>query len=713
MKRYINSAIILLAVLALASCSKTDEVQYNPDDALQIESVSGISPFSLTTKSVITEGTLPSEEASKGIGLFVTASDGGKYDGHDKGYSNVNFTFSSGEWSTQAPVYLSNTTGKLYGYFPYNSNANDLAAVPVQSSLNGTDYLYAEPKDVSHSNRSVSLTMNHALSRLHLTIRKGASFSAGATLSKIALKSTAIDATGTMNITTGAVSASKEPSQMGTVEFATDGSITAEGMVKDILLVPADNSEGKKGITVSLVINGESTEAILTGDNGIDIRSGIQYNLSLTLEDTGIKVEGIGVGVWGEGGSHTVEVGGYKVSIVFGNTITDPGDVLLNAVVSDDKVILSAYSRQRKVLSCNVGESATCSKTKNKSIFTFEISDINSSFDAVLEYAPSARITVSSNVNGKVYIGDDENSTSEDFEVGEKVSLHAVPNDGYQVYWTDNNREDDREITVGENDAAYTARFISKYAIPYPFSVSSTKQVFFSKGNLYYDGSKYCFEGNQYHTTSGNETSSHVGHFYWSSGKGTARSLLNYTDPCAATDDEFFANHPESFAVNGQTGWSVLTGGQNGEWYYLLNTRTDAAKKVGYATVCGKNGIILLPDDFEDPKTNTSTSCVGGAFVPISSTGWDQNVYTSGDNWNSMESAGAVFLPAAGSRDGASGRPKPALVNYFGERGYYWSVTPSDVGTACSVLFIDGYVDPSGNGTRARAFSVRLVTDIN
>ena len=131
-------------------------------------------------------------------------------------------------------------------YFPYNADATDLRAIPVQSSLNGTDYLYAEPQTVSHSNKSVSLTMNHALSRLHLTIKKGANFAADAPLSKITLNSTAIDATGTMDITTGAISASKKSGETGTVELPTDGTITAEGIEKDILLVPADNSEGKK-----------------------------------------------------------------------------------------------------------------------------------------------------------------------------------------------------------------------------------------------------------------------------------------------------------------------------------------------------------------------------------------------------------------------------------------------------------------------------------
>ena len=245
-KSFIKSVFPVLAVLALASCSKAAEFQYNPDSALQIESVSGISPFALTTKAVITGNTLPDSDAAIGVGIFVTASNGGAYDGYANGYTNVKFANSGSGWSTATPVYLSDTEGKLHGYFPYNADANDLRAIPVASSLNGTDYLYADTQTVSHSNKSVSLTMNHALSCLHLTIKKGANFTAEAPLSKITLKSTAIDATGTMDLVTGAVTATKKASETGTVELTTDGKITAEGIEKDILLVPADNSNGKR-----------------------------------------------------------------------------------------------------------------------------------------------------------------------------------------------------------------------------------------------------------------------------------------------------------------------------------------------------------------------------------------------------------------------------------------------------------------------------------
>ena len=401
MKRYTHSAIILLAAIALVGCSKTEEFQHNPDSALQIESVSGISPFALTTKAVITGNTLPDSEAATGIGIFVTASDGSAYDGHDKGYTNVNFANSGSGWSTATPVYLSDTEGKLYGYFPYDSEANDLRAVPVASSLNGTDYLYADPQTVNHTNKNVSLQMKHALSRLHLTIKKGANFTAEAPLSKIVLKSSAIDATGTMDLTTGAITASKGADETGTVELPTDGTITTEGIEKDILLVPADDSEGKKDIAIILTIGGKLASVSLSGENGIDIRSGIQNNVTLTIEDTGIKVSGVGVGTWGEGGSQSVEVGGHKVTVMRSDEDGIANDVFLDVASDGSTVTIKTLSARGRFTQCTCTPAGkvtlTPSKDETTGIYTFTLSNIETDITATIGYVKSVNVSVSSN----------------------------------------------------------------------------------------------------------------------------------------------------------------------------------------------------------------------------------------------------------------------------------------------------------------------------
>ena len=718
-KSFLKSGLVVIAALVLASCSKTEEFQHNPDNALQIESVSGISPFALTTKAVITGNTLPDSEAATGIGIFVTASDGGAYDGHNKGYTNVNFANSGSGWSTATPVYLSDTEGKLYGYFPHNADATDLQAIPVESSLNGTDYLYAESQTVSHSNKNVSLQMKHALSRLHLTIKKGENFTADAPLSKITLTSTAIDVTGTMDLVTGAVTATKKASETGTVELPTDGTITAEGIEKDILLVPADNSEGKKGISISLLIDGKPAGITLSGDNGLDIRSGIQNNVTLTIEDTGIKVAGIGVGAWGDGGSQTVEVGGHKVTVKLADEAGLADDVLTNVKADGSNVIIRASSYAGEHLKCTLPGGGLCPQSKTANMaYTFTLPDIASDITATIGYAKAVTITKVVTPDGSATI-----EVTGDCYEGETVTLSANENYDYYsfVEWQDADGEklewtNPQDITL-TSDLTVKAIFRNNSVLSGVFTVNgSNRKVLFSRGNLFYDGSKYCLEKNQYDVTatSGNESESHVGHFYWSSDAAKARSLLKYTDS-GKSDDVFFANHPESFEVNGLKGWSVLKGGSEGEWDYLLNTRkttygtgvlSDANHRYAMVKVYGMEGLLIFPDEFswpDDAGTEPQT-------FNTKSSDWNNLDYTK-TQFEALQTAGCVFLPAAGYRRGDSDDVNPASVNGV-DSGYYWSASPNGLIYAYDLYFSSYYVVPSDDYNRDRAYSVRLVTDI-
>ena len=687
MKRYTESAIILFAVLAFVGCSKTEEFQHNPDSALQIESVSGISPFALTTKAVITGNTLPDSDAATGIGIFVTASDGSAYDGHNKGYTNVNFANSGSGWSTATPVYLSDTEGKLYGYFPYNSNANGLKAIPVQSSLNGTDYLYAEPQTVNHSNKNVSLTMNHALSRLHLTVKKGANFTADAPLSKITLNSTAIDATGTMDLTTGAITASKGADETGTVELATDGTITAEGIEKDILLVPADNSEGKKDIALILTIGGKLASVSLPGENGIDIRSGIQNNVTLTIEDTGVKVSGVGVGEWGEGGSQQVQVGAHTVTVKF--LETDEGiadDLLTNMKADGGNVKIQAYSKSGKSLSCVITGNATCTKVMADNICSFTISDITSNVTAIVEYKKAEIINL--------------DRTSVNPALGWRVSLSAevLPEDTVikDVIWSSNNetiaRVDDygtvTTFTEGEAIITATAKDGSGVtttckitvgpamagSLSGEFSVSPNKKVHFSQGNLYYDGSveAFKFESNQYDFHTYDSSSNTWGLFGWSTSE-------TYGMSTSTTPSDYSGNFLDwGTAIDNKSTWTTLSGGESGEWKYLFDHHVNI-----WGNCNSVKGRFIAPDNF-----------VGGtsALSAIVS------------DWKTAQDVGIVFLPAAGYRYGSD-------VYNVGVDGLYWSSTAFDGYYAYHVYFYSYNVFPDNYGTRDFGSSVRLITE--
>jgi hypothetical protein len=229
----------------------------------------------------------------------------------------------------------------------------------------------------------------------------------------------------------------------------------------------------------------------------------------------------------------------------------------------------------------------------------------------------------------------------------------------------------------------------------YVFSVSDTKTVRFSPGNLQYkEGEGWRFAPNQWdfcESTDGStwDTSDWVDLFgfgTWGEGKNPLNTSTDAEDYTWSTDFQG--------TLNGHNDWYTPLAT---EWRYLFETRSNAAQKFGYATVGGNNGIIILPDDFTDPMKNNGS----GAFVPQATTGWTANVYTAGDCWDAMEAAGAVFLPAAGSRI--------PYVNGTGVTGFYWSSTPGHSGSALFVYFNSRVVEPYRNFTRDRGYSVRLV----
>ena len=143
--------------------------------------------------------------------------------------------------------------------------------------------------------------------------------------------------------------------------------------------------------------------------------------------------------------------------------------------------------------------------------------------------------------------------------------------------------------------------------------------------------------------------------------------------------------------------WRTLTGGSNGEWKYVFDTRsTSSGIRYAMAQVNGVNGVILLPDNWSASTYSLSNTNQGNVD-------YSSNVI-SATQWSTMQDAGAVFLPAAGYRDGTS-------VNRVGSSGYYWSSSSQGSYYAYSVRFFDRYLylSPPSSSIRYNGFSVRLV----
>ena len=266
------------------------------------------------------------------------------------------------------------------------------------------------------------------------------------------------------------------------------------------------------------------------------------------------------------------------------------------------------------------------------------------------------------------------------------------------------------------------------------FSVSETKKVNFSQGNLQYNKNSkiWRFADNQYtHIQSTNWWGSQreitddgwLDNFAWAS-SGFAYDPLQYFEydesygqclekgDLAGTKFDWGVNNPIVNGGNTPNIWRTLS---KEEWEYLLKREKDGTKLCYPSIVCKNSGLILLPDDWDfDPELPYTDTPNEEGFAT-----YGRNVYSE-ELWARMEAHGAVFLPCAGL----------VLTSHFWDigdigttiwvEGSYWSTTQSAM--CISVNTYDGSDGDYGYyyeiryevlGNRAKyGSSVRLVRDV-
>lgn len=228
------------------------------------------------------------------------------------------------------------------------------------------------------------------------------------------------------------------------------------------------------------------------------------------------------------------------------------------------------------------------------------------------------------------------------------------------------------------------------------FSISPSKKVFFSPGNLQYHSTNNVWRFAETQTDYIACTNKHTGWrdlFCWGTG----------VEPGGTYYQVFVDWGINKIGTDAPNTWRTLS---SGEWEYLLEQRPNHSILYGVAQVDGVNGLILLPDDWVCPSDV--------AFKPGCSnfgTKYDRNSYSNyqtftTSQWSILESTGAIFLPAAGSSYKSN-------AYYVQELGFYWSATSGSENefAPCFELASD-LVRMFNYNARTRGFSVRLVKDL-
>ncbi len=248
------------------------------------------------------------------------------------------------------------------------------------------------------------------------------------------------------------------------------------------------------------------------------------------------------------------------------------------------------------------------------------------------------------------------------------------------------------------------------------FSVSSTKQVYFSKGNLRASKNigpwSWSFAPNQLwyvgDASSNNQIDGdgsvstlsddlYVDLFGWST---TARhyGISNNTTNSSYSDIFVDWGSVDEVKDGIGTGWSSL---KSTEWRYLFKTRTTTSGiRYTKASIDGAYGIILLPDDWSTDYYSLNSKYLNDDCAKIGFASC--NVITTADWTSKLEAHGAVFLRAAGQREDRS-------ITYANGRGYYWSCNEVNSESGIRLYFAGNEVSPDAGGGKHFGYSVRLV----
>ena len=350
------------------------------------------------------------------------------------------------------------------------------------------------------------------------------------------------------------------------------------------------------------------------------------------------------------------------------------------------------------------------------------------------------------------------------YNYGQSCTVHATANTGYIFNnWTING-------SVVSTNANYTFTVTSNRnlvanftyngggnapigAINGLFSVSATRQVWFSRGNLQYQASTNTWRfaenqwdyvgtqnplyGNAGGTVSGSDNKNisqtyngwidlfgwgtsgwhdpndsynvyyqpwstsdftiNLDYNYYGYGPSTNMTSPNLTNSSANYDWGVY--NPISNGSNQLNQWRTLT---KDEWYYVINTRTTATGiRFAKARVNNVNGLVLLPDNWDTNYFSLNdTNQYDSSF--------DCNIIST-SSWSILEQQGAVFLPAAGGRWGTS-------VYDIEDYGIYYSTSFASEASAYSMRFSNTTLGPYDNSwpitPRHKGESVRLIRDV-
>ena len=227
------------------------------------------------------------------------------------------------------------------------------------------------------------------------------------------------------------------------------------------------------------------------------------------------------------------------------------------------------------------------------------------------------------------------------------------------------------------------------------FSVAPDKKVSFSQGNLQYLPAinLWKFADTQYEYL-GNANKylkptfrNWVDLFGWSANNTTAPFGVSTSMSAADYAGDFVDWGTNAICGDAPNTWRTLS---VDEWGFLFQGRKNADQLLALATLEGVQGLVLLPDNWQQPEDIPFVSSVeqglawdatrleGSYFDATNKDHTKDNIYTQAQ-WQKMEALGAVFLPCAGWRQEKTWTHAGIVEVNIKYLGSYWSCSTPQI----------------------------------
>jgi len=602
----------LLISTAFASCTDETESFVPKGTPLQLS----VKTASIETRGLIESATLPDGDAHS-IGLTLVDDGEATYDGRT--YNNIKATPSTSDgqqtWAMASDIYLSSTTGTLYGYYPYSSSVTNIEQIPVTAGE--TDYMYATPvNNLDDGKYTASVTMNHALAAIRLKVLRGTYTGTGA-VTAVSVKGDNIATSGKLNTKTGVLSGQSDAGTAITYSTAFTLSTTAKQI--DQIIVPVTSSSAAPTFTAT--IDGKDYTATPAA---VTLTQGTVYEYTLTVNAKEISLSDVKVGDWGYNSSgNPVINAGYNITlagniegIAFSNNVNDDGSVTIKAVPNNPN---GCYVKQATYTS---DATITQSVNTDNGILTINISNISS--DITLNFDNVSNVYAVSSTGALIDVANADESC---------IAVALVVEDAPTP----------QRIMIEKNETKNTTSIKASYTED---GASNTKYTYFYWG---------MYGSNQsgiptYNQVGGNSSSWGWGYLpqangsYYSSSNNLSGDYTTWTSGTALGDFNGKANTAALLAASDTD--SYTTYANMATWCRIFNQ--TATENQGYTDwyipACGQLSLMYL----NMTAINNALTKIGGQKI-ASDYYWSSSEYNDYSGWVMYFSRGIVNLYSKGN----------------------------------------------------------------